>query len=221
MLSHYSAENIEGLISILTTNRNAVILIDSDKRSRQSQINDTKKRIRQEFETKQMMCWITKGKEIENYIPAEAIRNLFSLKQLKQQTVLNKMEDMPYRILEIVSIMQQPGFKVSNTFNRKVNSLWSEIFAYGSADAIKILSHMQHENYDRNIDEKVKEYRSIGYYVLLVTQIKYDVTGINVSPETWYELKINDYSTRKNEIMKVNNTLVEELELNKKYFMIN
>lgn len=73
LLSHLSAESPEDVdsgISILNTNRNAAILIDSDKRSRQAPINDTKQRIREEFAKMGAVCWITKGKEIENYIPA-------------------------------------------------------------------------------------------------------------------------------------------------------
>ena len=80
LLSHYTIEGIEDLINILSTNRNAVIVIDSDKRSKQGHINDTKKRIKKEFEEKGMLCWITKGKEIENYLPFSAINSAYSSK---------------------------------------------------------------------------------------------------------------------------------------------
>ena len=43
LLSHYSAKEQEELINIVTTNRNAAIVIDSDKRNRQASINSTKK----------------------------------------------------------------------------------------------------------------------------------------------------------------------------------
>ena len=35
--------------------------------------NDTKKRVKEEFEQHQAFCWTTQGKEIENYIPYLAI----------------------------------------------------------------------------------------------------------------------------------------------------
>lgn len=76
LLSHLSAENpedVDGGISILNANRNALILIDSDKRNQQSRINDTKQRIKDEFDRLDAFCWITKGKEIENYIPLETV----------------------------------------------------------------------------------------------------------------------------------------------------
>ncbi|WP_175475281.1 hypothetical protein [Butyrivibrio sp. ob235] len=47
--------------------------MDSDKRTTQAHINKTKKRVRDEFKKAGLYCWITKGKEIENYLPAEAM----------------------------------------------------------------------------------------------------------------------------------------------------
>lgn len=77
LLSHYTMKEADDMINVLMTNRNAAILIDSDKRTKNSRINDTKKRIREEFQSNNMFCWITKGKEIENYIPWEAINKKY------------------------------------------------------------------------------------------------------------------------------------------------
>ena len=85
LLSHYTAEqDCEYLISILLTNRNAAIVIDSDKRKNNSKINETKKRVKNEFEKYGAFCWITKGKEIENYLEKEAIEEAFGKKVGKQ-----------------------------------------------------------------------------------------------------------------------------------------
>ncbi len=78
LLSHYSTEETKDLINVLKTNRNAAIVIDSDKTYRGKAINDTKKRIQKEFEKNNMFCWITKGKEIENYIPASALNQKYN-----------------------------------------------------------------------------------------------------------------------------------------------
>lgn len=79
LLSHYTTDDSrEDLINVLTTNRNAAIIIDSDKRNQATPINDTKKRIRSEFESRELFCWITKGKEIENYISREVISEIFT-----------------------------------------------------------------------------------------------------------------------------------------------
>lgn len=88
VLSHYSAnENAQtDLISILTTNQNAAIVIDSDRRKKNSKINSTKTRIRDEFTKMNGFCWITQGKEVENYIPAAAVNSKYgtNLKNIGQ-----------------------------------------------------------------------------------------------------------------------------------------
>ena len=87
LLSHYTGATEENdLIKILLTNRNSAIVIDSDKQNRQSTINETKRRIQGEFDTNKLFCWITKGKEIENYITCRTINAHYgsALAQVKQ-----------------------------------------------------------------------------------------------------------------------------------------
>lgn len=82
LISHYTASNPEvekDLISILTTNRNSAIVIDSDRRTKNAKINPTKVRIKREFEEIGGFCWITQGKEIENYIPTECLARKFGV----------------------------------------------------------------------------------------------------------------------------------------------
>ena len=76
LLAHLEAnppEENTDIVKILLTNRNCAILIDSDKKANSSPINETKKRIQLEVTNSTGYCWITKGKEIENYIPKEAL----------------------------------------------------------------------------------------------------------------------------------------------------
>lgn len=89
LLSHYKAsdENVETeLINVLRTNRHAAIIIDSDKLKIGAKLNKTKIRVREEFKENGLFCWITQGKEIENYISAEAINRVHnsSMKQIEQ-----------------------------------------------------------------------------------------------------------------------------------------
>lgn len=82
LLSHLSAgepQLVDESISIFNTNRNAIILIDSDKHANSTRINETKKRIVREFTNMNAISWITKGKEIENYIPKEVVDIFWSL----------------------------------------------------------------------------------------------------------------------------------------------
>lgn len=79
LLSQYSAKEETDLISIITTNRNATIVMDSDKKYRSDKINETKKRIMEEFDNLGMTYWVTKGKEIENYLPKQALENMLNV----------------------------------------------------------------------------------------------------------------------------------------------
>ena len=83
LLAHLSGE-VPGydepkLIKILSTNRNVVMLIDSDRRTESDAINETKKRICEEIEGTNGFCWVTAGKEVENYIPGIAISKLYEM----------------------------------------------------------------------------------------------------------------------------------------------
>nr|WP_288886411.1 AAA family ATPase [uncultured Blautia sp.] len=80
LLSHYSAEEETDLINIFKVNRNAAIVMDSDKRKAGDELNCTKKRIIEELKKADMFCWGTEGKEIENYIPKDAIEKLLDRK---------------------------------------------------------------------------------------------------------------------------------------------
>ncbi len=96
LLSHLSALTPDDPcdeISILRTNRNAIILVDSDKRGEQDEINETKLRIQREFESIKAFCWITKGKEIENYIPVEVINSFWKLTTTKQLSLFDDFFD--------------------------------------------------------------------------------------------------------------------------------
>jgi hypothetical protein len=56
--------------------------MDSDKTRSRSRINDTKLRIQHEFTQGQSKSWITKGREIENYVKhdlmQEAVKQVYS-----------------------------------------------------------------------------------------------------------------------------------------------
>lgn len=47
--------------------------MDSDKKNADTSINSTKTRILNEFENFGGLGWVTKGKEVENYIPSEVV----------------------------------------------------------------------------------------------------------------------------------------------------
>jgi hypothetical protein len=70
LLSHLSGEDrlLDDFIALLPINRFPALLIDSDRKSEGSRINTTKARLRDELANVGGSIWITKGREIENYI---------------------------------------------------------------------------------------------------------------------------------------------------------
>lgn len=77
LLSHLSAldEEVTDFISLRQLNRNLAVVIDSDRKSAVGKINATKSRVRDEIEKEGGVIWVTKGREIENYIRHDLLQN--------------------------------------------------------------------------------------------------------------------------------------------------
>ncbi|MDP2694880.1 MAG: AAA family ATPase [Gallionella sp.] len=82
LASHLTGEDIdksiESFISLRRLNRRGVIVIDSDKEKKGGRINDTKRRLMGEFDSGPGYTWITEGREIENYLNSESIKDAIS-----------------------------------------------------------------------------------------------------------------------------------------------
>lgn len=59
---------IDDFISVRKLNRNSVIMFDSDKENSRARLNTTKQRLRAEFNNGPGFAWVTKGREVENYL---------------------------------------------------------------------------------------------------------------------------------------------------------
>jgi len=70
LLSHLSADDevVSEFIDLKALNQNMAIIIDSDRSSKSAKINATKERIFREVGNGRGHAWITKGREIENYV---------------------------------------------------------------------------------------------------------------------------------------------------------
>lgn len=75
LLSHLSATDpeLDDFISLRRLNRNISIIIDSDRSKPRQRLNDTKARVRKELDNGPGFAWVTKGREIENYISQSTI----------------------------------------------------------------------------------------------------------------------------------------------------
>lgn len=83
LLSNLSFEEETELVNLLSVNRNAIIVLDSDKKVSSTPLNNTKKRIISEAEKRGILVWVTKGREIENYIPEIIIKKKYNKENTK------------------------------------------------------------------------------------------------------------------------------------------
>lgn len=78
LFSHLTAldsddEQVDDFISVRDLNRNAVIMFDSDASSARSSLNETKLRLQDEFNAGPGFAWVTKGREVENYLDPDRV----------------------------------------------------------------------------------------------------------------------------------------------------
>ncbi|MFH1198345.1 MAG: AAA family ATPase [bacterium] len=80
LLNHlsYDDEDFQNFIRLSRIKHESAIIIDSDKKNKQAHLNDTKNRIKEEFLANKQFVWVTKGKEIENYIGEDAYNDAIS-----------------------------------------------------------------------------------------------------------------------------------------------
>ena len=77
ILSHHSfLDEDSELVKAVSLARAFAVVMDSDRKPDRPHINKTKTRIREEIKKQGGLCWITEGREIENYIPMTIIEAL-------------------------------------------------------------------------------------------------------------------------------------------------
>lgn len=77
LLAHYTAKEEDSLIRILSINQHSALFMDSDKNNADDAINSTKTRILSEMGDGAHPAFVTKGREIENYIPDDVFHQIF------------------------------------------------------------------------------------------------------------------------------------------------
>lgn len=134
----------------------------------------------------------------------------------KVNATLEQISALPYKILTLMdTILQKDKPENHEQDNLKLfQEVMSLTFAYGSKEAIMIISCMQEANYLLSREpDKVDKNEIMAYYILLACQVKYDLTGIKINPEYWYRMRITDYKAMKEKLDKATNKIVGELQL--------
>ena len=140
------------------------------------------------------------------------------LRKQKTNIQLEKFADVPYDILMLFTAIVD-GMKNEKVIVKNFNSLMVKIFVYGSKEAISIAADMQEFNFTNAASltkqEPPVDYlaKLMAYYILLLCQIKYDLTETMINPEYWYRIKFKDYSTTKEQYSKSVNEIVGKLNL--------
>lgn len=98
LLSHltFTNESLDEFILLLNINKNSFVVIDKDAKKETDRINTTKARIQSEIGENN--CWITSGREIENYITINSLSKWLAEKKIIEYenlsfTKFDKMED--------------------------------------------------------------------------------------------------------------------------------
>ncbi|MCG7908883.1 MAG: ATP-binding protein [Candidatus Thiodiazotropha taylori] len=85
-------EAAEDLISVRKLNRNTVIMFDSDKDKPRARINATKQRLKDEFNSGPGFAWVTKGREVENYLDFDKVEESVKAVHPSASNLVNKCE---------------------------------------------------------------------------------------------------------------------------------
>ncbi len=139
------------LVNVLQINRNAIVILDSDKNSDGEALDNRKQVIKDACEAEGGISWVTDGREIENYIPTSVITSACNdLRGIEiSPTVL------PFDVFEdeVDKALKIAGALPLNYKNEKAN--YSRKFA----------EHFKHEDIDEtlrsrilNIAERISEW---------------------------------------------------------------
>jgi len=123
------------------------------------------------------------------------------LRKKKTDYYLKKLEELyslHVKLLDTIMAQSKLPENKRSDLLKDFGEALSNTFAYGSRDLVAIVAKMQEQNYVRNqatYEPKDKENIShIHYNILLLCQLKYDLTGERVNPEQWYRMRFSDYS---------------------------
>lgn len=143
--------------------------------------------------------------------------------KIKQAVSISEMQRIPFELFNLMEEISEESKKGSEKYSKKnsqtYKSIMAKILCYGSIDVIKIAIHIQRNSY-KPFSEST-QWTVLILYSLLIVQIKFDLTGTVVSPESYFKIKILDYETEmKNNVINEINRLVRLLNLNKDFLVI-
>lgn len=134
------------------------------------------------------------------------------IKKSKITLAAKQIQTLPYDICQLMDAMIKG---TQDDIVKQYGSILSKVLAYGSSQAVKIAIKMQRMSYDSTsasrLDDRLPMFAA---YSLLITQLKFDLTSEIIPPESWFQLRMNDYEKIQTKMRKSINYLIKELDLN-------
>jgi putative ATP-dependent endonuclease of the OLD family len=141
----------EEVIPLLRINKNAFVVIDRDGKKINDNINETKSRIVKEIGVNS--CWVTSGREIENYLSSKIVsRWLLEKHKVKVDFTQDKYVKIEENILK-------SGDKIRVKYNESKTVYSSELSKYIDIESLDILD--LRENLEKLV-EKIKLWNELG-----------------------------------------------------------
>ena len=85
-----SDEPLDDLVKLRSMNRNLIFVADSDKKKESNEITKTLARIKEEITKEGGIAWVTKGREMENYLDATIVNKVIA------GSSFNEVKQTPY-----------------------------------------------------------------------------------------------------------------------------
>lgn len=138
-------------------------------------------------------------------------------KNYKEELNNNKKVQNIEKLQDVIASVIEQMNDLSNVNLENWKKILTSIIAYGSTDAIKIITYLQTNLYKYKNNPLPQEENAIFMlttYSLLITQIKYDLTGEILPPLTYLKIRLTDFEKLENEYYIKNNEIIDELNLN-------
>ena len=129
------AEDVDnGKTNVLSVNRNSIVIMDSDKNKESEELKSEKKQVVESCKENNTLCWVTLGKEIENYLSTKTIKK--AVLELRKSEIEIKFGLFDKFAEKIDSALIGKGLETLN-YNKNKNSLSKKIAEFIEKDDIQ------------------------------------------------------------------------------------
>lgn len=134
------------------------------------------------------------------------------LTKQKFNVQLSKLVDTPRALHSILHEMTKGKFTIDDRDG--LDAIVGDVFAYGSRDAIALLTKMMENLRNNEYREECQtkwENEVMSNLVLLLCQVKYDLTGVELNVYQWIRSNMADDEDRKNELYATSIEIAKQL----------